>query len=186
VSWLAILLALAALGGNPAPGAVKAKPHCAAHAKHCKHAPKKKHKPKKAKPKAPATPPAAVVPAPRAEPTPSPWPIAAATPSPSPTPVATATPNPYPTRTGIDLREYRVRASYHTLAAGTITFGVTDLGEDAHNFSVRGGGKEYGGIDLESGEAGTFTVTLAPGTYTLYCDLPDHEALGMSTEIDVK
>jgi hypothetical protein len=181
VNWLAILLALAALGGNAAPGAQKAKPRCAAHAKHCKKAPAKKHR---SKPKAPAAPvvqpapPVSAGPAPPAEPT--------ATATPGGTPAPTATPNPYPSRTGVDLTEWRVRSSYRTLAAGPIEFNVTDLGEDDHNLSVRGGGTEYGGIDLHPDEVDTLTLTLAPGTYTLYCNLPTHEDLGMSTVITVR
>jgi Copper binding proteins, plastocyanin/azurin family len=184
VNWLAILLSLAALGGSPVPHAVKPKAHCAAHAKHCKKKPKTPAK--KVTPRATPAPSAPSAPTPQGS-------APAATPSPRPTPVATATPSPiptptptYPKRTGVDLVEWDVRSSYQTLAAGKVTFNVTDLGEDAHNLSVRGGGKEYGGIDLESGTSDTLTLTLAPGSYTLYCNIPTHEALGMSAIITVR
>ena len=102
-------------------------------------------------------------------------------------PTATPTPTPvYPKRTGVDLDEWVVRSSYRTLAAGTIDFNAANLGEDDHNLSVRGGGKEYGGIDLAPGDADTLKLTLSPGTYTLYCSLVGHEEQGMHTDISVR
>jgi hypothetical protein len=142
VSWLAILMTLASLGGNPASQ-----------------------------------------PAPQGAPAPTAAPGAPAAPEPTETP---APPGTYPTRTGVDLSEWRVRSSYRTLAAGRIDFNAANLGEDDHNLSVRGGGKEYGKLDLAPGDSGTLTLELGLGTYTLYCSLPDHEAAGMHTEISVK
>jgi hypothetical protein len=191
VNWLAVLLSLAAIGGSPAPHVAKPKPRCAAHAKHCKH----KHKPKspttKVTPRATPAPDAPGAPsaptAPRSSPsaTPTPTPTATPTPAPGATPTPTATPT-YPKRTGVDLVEWDVRSSYQTLAAGRVTFNVTDLGEDDHNLSVRGGGKEYGGIDLHPGDADSLVLTLPAGTYTLYCNIPTHEELGMRTDITVR
>ncbi len=79
-----------------------------------------------------------------------------------------------------------MRSSYQTLAAGRVTFNVNNLGMDDHNLSLRGGGKEYGGTDLHSGDTDSLTFTLAAGTYTLYCNIPTHEQLGMSTQITVR
>ncbi len=115
----------------------------------------------------------------------------ARTPSPGATPGAhghatpTATPV-YPSRTGVDLDEWVVRSSYRTLAAGVIDFNAANLGEDDHNLSMRGGATEYGRLDLAPGDADTLKVSLAPGTYTLYCSLPGHEEQGMRTDITVR
>ena len=39
--------------------------------------------------------------------------------------------------------------------------------------------------DLEPGKAGALTVTLEPGSYLLFCNIPGHYALGMWTLITV-
>jgi plastocyanin len=195
VSWLAILLTLASLGGNPAPGEVKPRKQCtgatkqkAAKAKDCKPKKKTKGKTKKAKPKKSPTTNAQ----PRAEPAPgAPGAQPEATPAPPVTPGATATPVPtatptYPKRTNVDLDEWFVRPSYRTLAAGPIDFNANNKGEDDHNLAVRGGGREYGKLDVPPGESDVLTLTLGAGSYTLYCSLPDHEAAGMSANINVR
>jgi hypothetical protein len=191
VKWLAVLLSLASLGGNPAPGEVKPRKHCAKAkvTKQCKAPkPKKKQKPTAKRP-APSTPAAPrSEDAPRAPDAPAPVP-GAAQPVATATPEASATPAPpgtYPSRTNVDLDEWFVRSSYRALAAGRIEFNVNNLGEDDHDFSVRGGGREYGTIDLAPGETDSLTLDLWLGSYTLYCSLPDHEAAGMSVNISVR
>ncbi len=203
MSWLAILLTLASLGGNPAPGEVKPRKQCtgaskqkAAKAKDCKPKKKTKGKSKKAKPKKtptakaqPRNEPATGAPETGAQPEPGAAPTPPPTPGATPTPVPTATPAPpgtYPTRTNVDLDEWFVRSSYRTLATGAIEFNVNNRGEDDHNLAVRGGGREYGKLDVPPGESDMLTVTLGLGSYTLYCSLPDHEAAGMSVNINVR
>ena len=51
---------------------------------------------------------------------------------------------------------------------------------------MRGGGREYGKLDVAPGESDTLTLTLWLGSYTLYCSLPDHEAAGMRVDISVR
>jgi plastocyanin len=204
VSWLAILLTLASLGGNPAPADVKPKKQCSAKVtKNCKKTTKKcttkkakakakckkKAEPKpKAQPRndpAPGTPAAPRNDGARTEPQ------AGATPTPTPTatPGATATPTPtptYPSRTNVDLDEWFVRPSYRALAAGPIEFNANNRGEDDHNLAVRSGATEYGKIDVAPGDSVSMTLNLAIGTYTLYCSLPDHEEAGMKVDISVR
>jgi hypothetical protein len=185
VSWFAILLALASLGGAPAKPVshkCKASKTVRAAQKHCKvkQAPKAKVKPRSTPAPRPSAP---------GEPGPSPQPGAA--PAPAPAPQATPTPTPaatpaLPSRTGVDLDEWIVRSSYRTLRAGSIDFNAANLGEDDHNLSIRGGGETYGPLDLAPGDADTLRVTLTPGTYTLYCSLLGHEEQGMRTEITVR
>jgi plastocyanin len=198
VSWLAILLSLASLGGSAGPSKAPVRKHCtkAAAAKHQCKPPKPKSKPKtpakpiaKVKPREDGQPttPGAQNDAPRSsEPrsTSTPTPTPSATPAPS----ATATPDPvkYPTRTSVDLTEWEVRSSYGTLAAGRVVFNANNLGEDDHNLSVRSGSHEYGRYELAPGDSGSLVLQLAPGTYTLYCSLTGHEDQGMRTDISVR
>jgi hypothetical protein len=199
VSWLAILLSLAALGGNVSPGQrptlkqcnqiqnVKAK-------KQCKKAAKAKPK-KKANPKAPSTPTTnapSTSPTQRTDPAPDATPTPTATPgaSPTPGPTATATPGPvYPSRTGVELTDtdvWSVRVTYFTLAAGKIEFVTTNVGEDDHDLSVRRNTTVLGKLPLAPGESETLTLTLSAGSYTLFCSLPDHEEAGMRRNITVR
>lgn len=39
--------------------------------------------------------------------------------------------------------------------------------------------------ELEPGDSGALTVTLEPGTYILYCNIPGHYVMGMWTTIEV-
>ncbi len=200
MSWLAILLSLAALGGSATPSKAPVRKHrCTAdqHAKTCKVKPKKKAK-AKVKPRAAPTPtpaPKSSAPgsqrgdSPSSKADPEATPVATATPKPGATPTVTPTPTAtpvYPRRTGVDLDEWLLRSSYRTLAAGSIDFNAANLGEDDHNLSVRGGGREYGRLELRPGDAETLTLELGPGSYTLYCSLIGHEAAGMRTEITVR
>lgn len=109
-------------------------------------------------------------------------------PAPTPTPNATPTPTPtppptLPSRTRVVLKEWSVTSSYIVMKAGSLEFNVDNLGEDDHNLSIKNRGDT---IALPPSGSGTLTVTLAPGTYTLYCSLPEHEDNGMWTTLTVK
>jgi uncharacterized cupredoxin-like copper-binding protein len=212
VNWLAILLSLASLGGSPAPGEAPKKPRCeavkqqgakkqsAAKKQKCKPAKPKKNK--KAKSPAPRKPPASGQPqantpeapsdaprpsdpvAPQATPAPPVTPAPTAQPTPAPTP---APPGTYPTRTGVDLGEWFLRTSYRTLAAGRVSFNVSNQGEDDHNFIVRSGAREQGRIELmHPGDTETLSLDLGLGSYTLYCSLVGHADAGMRATINVR
>lgn len=45
--------------------------------------------------------------------------------------------------------------------------------------------KDVDGFKLSIGDTDTGTVALDAGTYTLYCDIPGHEAAGMHAELTV-
>jgi plastocyanin len=190
VSWLAILLALASLGGSSTASRATPK-KCGSAKTHCKAKanpkPKKQAKPKPAATPAPSRPStlgAKRDDSPSSPDSPQATPTAA--PPSSTTPTPTATPVTYPSRTGVELLEWRVRPAFRTLAAGRIDFNAANQGEDDHNLSVRAAGKEYGHIDLAPGEEGSLVLQLSAGTYTLYCSLPDHEEAGMRTDISVR
>jgi hypothetical protein len=208
VNWLAILLALAGIGATPATKAEPVKKQCktASAKKACKPATKPKKpvarakKPvargKKPAPTATATPapragdgdaPAAT--RPEATPTPAATPVRTPGAGTTPTPVATptATPVTYPRRTAVDLLEWDIRSSYHTLGAGRITFNANNLGEDDHDLAVRmGNGPALGKLELAPLTAGPLAVDLTAGSYVLYCSLLGHEAAGMRLAITVK
>jgi hypothetical protein len=196
VKWLAILLAMAGLGGAPTREPSHSKPKCttskAVKKKACKKKTVKPPTTKKpaagtpttpgaARPEEPATPGATPTPAPSATPgaTASPKPTVTVTPTPTATPVL-------PRRTSVDLTEWEINSSYETLAAGRITFNANNRGEDDHNLAVRGAGHQYGQLDLGPGESGPLALDLAPGDYTLYCSLVGHEAAGMKRAIRVR
>jgi hypothetical protein len=207
VSWFAILLALASLGGGPS-GAVRKQCAKAALTKHqkqqCKTVKKKAKKPvAKVKPRAdgqPTTPGAQRDPNtpttngggndPSATPTPTPTPTPKPGSTPTPTPTATPTPTPdpikYPSRAGVDLSEWQIRPAYRTLATERVVFSAANLGEDDHNLSVRASTTEYGKVDLSPGDTGSLVLQLPPGTYTLYCSLLGHEEQGMRADISVR
>jgi plastocyanin len=193
VKWLAILMALASLGGPTKSESLAKKCKSTSYAHKHKAACKKVKKPAANKPSAtpaPNTPSAPRTPTdPDATPTPTPTPKPGA--SPTPTPTATATPTPtatptYPKRTAVDLVEYDIRSSYATLAAGRVTFNANNLGEDDHNLTVRRGSEDLGAISLGPGDANPLVLDLAAGTYTLYCSLEDHEQKGMKLTISVR
>jgi hypothetical protein len=196
VSWLALLLTLASVGGRPGEAAVRKYCAHAATAKQeqqCKVAKQKaKKKTKKpvakvkpredAQPKTPGAQRDPDAPSGQGDESATPTPNAGATPTPTPTP----DPIKYPSRTGVDLSEWLIRSSYRTLAAGRVVFNAANLGEDDHNLSVRGGGTEYGKVEVAPGDTGSLVLQLTPGTYTLYCSLIGHEEQGMHTDVTVR
>jgi plastocyanin len=88
-----------------------------------------------------------------------------------------------PRRVGVDEREYEVRPSYTTVAAGDLEFDPVNHGEDAHDFSIRNAGGQIVSVPLASGESTVVNVNLPAGTYTLYCSLAGHEGLGMKATL---
>ncbi|MGH2851286.1 MAG: plastocyanin/azurin family copper-binding protein [Solirubrobacteraceae bacterium] len=110
----------------------------------------------------------------------------------------TSTPPPLPSGTEVDERAtglqspfYAMGANERTLAAGAIHFNVYNFDQDPHTFAVEdAGGQQVGStVQVSAGHPGTpvsVTVDLPPGTYTLFCTLPQHAADGMETTIVVK
>lgn len=86
---------------------------------------------------------------------------------------------------------YALDANETTLAAGTIHLNIYNFDQDPHTLAVAdSNGQQVS--DTAQVAAGhpetpvTLTVTLPPGTYVLFCTLPQHAALGMKTTIVVK
>ncbi|HEX2253028.1 MAG TPA: cupredoxin domain-containing protein [Thermoanaerobaculia bacterium] len=70
--------------------------------------------------------------------------------------------------------------------AGELTFVVTNSGEHEHSFEIEGNGVEHElEAPLRPGESANLTVSLEPGTYTVYCPVGDHQEEGMETRVEI-
>jgi plastocyanin len=75
-----------------------------------------------------------------------------------------------------------------TVAPGKVTFDVTNVGKIPHDVAIEGG-KVTGPTKtstIAAGKTATLTVSLAKGSYTLYCTIPGHRALGMVAKLVVQ
>ena len=70
-------------------------------------------------------------------------------------------------------------------AAGTVTFTVTNDGQETHALEVEGNGVEEETDSIAAGESGTLTVDLEPGEYEFYCPIDGHREQGMEGELVV-
>jgi len=71
-------------------------------------------------------------------------------------------------------------------SAGTITFTLKNAGSAQHDFEISGNGIKQKTAKLNQNESASFTVVLAPGTYTYRCTVPAHNTLGMKGSFTVK
>lgn len=98
--------------------------------------------------------------------------------------------------------------STHTVKAGAVTFDVTNTSKEmvhemvvspikdsnqplpyieaANKVDEDAAGHLGEVAELEPGKKGALTITLKPGRYILYCNIPGHYALGMWTLVTVK
>jgi plastocyanin len=85
----------------------------------------------------------------------------------------------------VSLSEFRIDMPTE-IAAGTVTFAITNDGTVKHGFEIEGQGiDEQLQPRLQPGETGMLTVDLTPGTYDVYCPVDAHADQGMRTEITV-
>jgi plastocyanin len=82
--------------------------------------------------------------------------------------------------------EFALDPSDPTAAAGPVTIEVVNDGAIVHNLEVEGNGVEEVTDDLESGQSDTLDLDLEPGTYTIYCNIGDHQAQGMDGTLTVE
>lgn len=77
----------------------------------------------------------------------------------------------------VSLQEFALNPALVDLPAGADALRIENAGAITHNLSVDGRASAM----LEAGQSGELDLTgLAPGTYTMRCDVPGHEAAGMS------
>jgi iron uptake system component EfeO len=82
--------------------------------------------------------------------------------------------------------EYKFDPSTLTVAAGSVTFEVTNSGNEEHEFEVFKGETVIDEIEgLVPGLTRTLSVTLEAGDYTYVCKLAGHDALGMKGTLAV-
>jgi len=92
-----------------------------------------------------------------------------------------------PAAVSAKLSEWKVELSERTIAAGTVTFTVANVGSIPHALEVEGQGIEQETPVIQPGSSATLTLTLKPGTYEVYCPVGEdsHKKLGMETELKV-
>ncbi len=103
--------------------------------------------------------------------------------------VGAARPHPdAPSQVSVRLSEWKVELSQASVAAGTVTFVITNAGNIPHGFEVEGKGIEKEIERIQPGASDTLTLTLKPGTYEVYCPVGDdsHKKLGMETHLKVE
>jgi len=101
--------------------------------------------------------------------------------------LAFGAPAPAPAAVNVKLSEWKVELSAGTIAAGTVTFTVTNAGSIPHALEVEGQGIEQETGVIQPGASATLTLTLKAGTYEVYCPVGNdsHKKLGMEAELKV-
>ena len=72
-----------------------------------------------------------------------------------------------------------------TAKAGKVTVDMPNKTPLQHNIALKGVAGAAGKI-VSQGQTSSFTVTLKPGKYTFFCEVPGHEAAGMKGTLTVK
>jgi plastocyanin len=101
-----------------------------------------------------------------------------------------AAPRPHadaPSQVSVRLSEWKVELSQASVAAGTVTFTITNAGSIPHAFEVEGRGIEQETQTIQPGSSDSLTLTLQPGTYEVYCPVGEdsHKKLGMEAHLQV-
>jgi plastocyanin len=126
---------------------------------------------------------------PVAAPTPAPATAPIPIPTLSPAPIAPAEPEPEANRLAVKSVEYYFVLSRPKVKAGELTVELNNQGEDPHDLNLEREGDS--GEPLQIAETGSLQrnvadFDLAPGTYRLWCSLPEHEGKGMHTTLVVE
>jgi len=92
-----------------------------------------------------------------------------------------------PAHVNVRLSEWKVQLSEQTIAAGPVTFVVTNGGQIPHAIEVEGQGIEKEIETIQPGATGSLTLTLKPGRYEVYCPVGEgsHKKLGMEARLTV-
>jgi hypothetical protein len=91
-----------------------------------------------------------------------------------------------PTPVSATEAEYVITLSRTSFTPGTYIFTIKNIGQFKHDLVFNGPGlANVGSALLLPGSAGSLTVTLAAGTYDVFCGVPTHKAKGMDLHITV-
>jgi plastocyanin len=117
-------------------------------------------------------------------------PLASPTAPTVPAAAPTAAPEAEPTanRLGVKSAEYSYTLSRPSVEAGEVTIELDNRGEDAHNLNLQREGSAEAPLQVpetESQHRSTVEFDLPPGTYRLWCSLPEHEERGMHATLVV-
>ena len=81
--------------------------------------------------------------------------------------------------------KYSFDAKEYTAKAGTVNVALVDDGKENHNLLVTSISKSKFKLSVTPGTTKAGAVTLAAGTYTLYCDIAGHRDGGMEAKLIV-
>jgi uncharacterized cupredoxin-like copper-binding protein len=83
--------------------------------------------------------------------------------------------------------EFKLTLPAQKLAPGKVTFAVRNAGKIQHDLAVSGPGVSGAAKTplINAGQSAKLTVTLAAGSYTLYCSVAGHRAAGMVAKVTV-
>jgi plastocyanin len=96
-------------------------------------------------------------------------------------------PPPALTRVQVSAVEFRFTLSRTTVPAGRIVFELVNDGQDEHNLNLASGGSLAGSFsNTQPKGVQDQTIDMRPGSYTLFCSLPEHEAKGMKATLTVQ
>jgi plastocyanin len=84
-------------------------------------------------------------------------------------------------------REYKLTLPRTHVAAGKYTLVAANKGKLSHSLEIAGPGIKGERIagTIKPGASGTLSVTLKAGSYSIWCPVPGHAALGMKTTLKV-
>lgn len=81
-------------------------------------------------------------------------------------------------------KDFAIAMDKTTIKAGAITINIKNNGPSPHNIEIKELTKVSDNID--AGKTSSLAVDLKPGTYTVICNIPGHEQLGMKMTLTVQ
>jgi plastocyanin len=89
-------------------------------------------------------------------------------------------------KVAVDESEFKIALpGGSTLKAGDYDLEVQNIGQIGHDLVIDGPGVKKKTPVFDSGQTESLKVTLAPGTYFLYCSVPGHKQAGMELNVKV-
>jgi plastocyanin len=99
-------------------------------------------------------------------------------------------PNPVgPGHVQVSAKEFSFTLSRPSVAGGPLVIELVNAGQDEHDLHIRpaAGGADVGAFSIvQPGHHTDIEFNLPPGSYTFYCSMPGHEALGMKATFTVE